>query len=192
VPSRPTLFVQTGDHDWPEGPTFWRPDGNPIRIVGAQAIKTYPQASWMQLDVEAGEILVRLQGSDDVVARFTIDPKFTPKTRRVDLLRSTMRLSVDSDAIMFRVQGRYGSDDFIRNSGSIWLVEGRRQRVDAYYPNGKHEVIFEGIPTTVAQPSTPTRGERIALIPILIAWSLLGIVAFWRHRTNRRPWDTGD
>jgi hypothetical protein len=174
--------------------TFWRPDGTAISVVMVTALATAPEwnLARVELDAHDGDILVRLPGSDEVVGRYTIDSTFRPQTRSVEVLSAARTLWLDSDAVFFLT----GPDEsyLVRNTGSIHIAAGQRHHIVALYANGSRELIYEGIPVareaeTKPAPREPAPRAQFFPLPVVIAWSLLGVFALWRHRTNRRQSD---
>jgi hypothetical protein len=191
VPSHPSLFVHVGSDGPSEMPLFATPDGQPIRIANVTSIQSSDHG-WnlkrIDLDIETGEIVVRYPGKAIPVARYTVDPSFTPKTRTVEVRPAGITLWIDSDAVVFRVDDRNIYPDQFNNA-RVYVSTGRRQRITALYPNGTEEVIYDGVPTDRREREEKrgirTRPGELPLWPLAIVMLLLALGAWARYATPK-------
>lgn len=170
VPARPSFFVHVGKGPKDLGPTgmplFLTPDGTPIRIARIVPIQ---RGNWnlqrVDLDIDHGVVVVRFAGrEEDYRPTYTVDPAFVPRTRTVELLPTGMTLSVDSDAVAFRVdRGSPWPVSF--NDGQVHL-SGKKQRVVALYPNGTEEVIYDGVPVAQSKIESDLDSRQNPVPPI--------------------------
>lgn len=192
VPSSPSFFVHLGTSGPHEIPLFSTGDGARIPIAKVVDIGTeYWNLKRVDLPINAGTVVVRYAGFDQVVATYTVDPAFVPRTRSVELLPSGMTLWIDSDAVGFRVNNDPLSPMRL-NDGRVHVETGVKQHVVALYPNGSEEVIYDDVPVDRTEPddegppppcvvyrSPPPDG------PVLLVLLLLGLAAFASFATPR-------
>lgn len=97
VPPFPSFFVHYGDDD---EVTFRTSDGLPIPF---RQVELYGLRNVVRVDLDVAEGAIIVETPDEQI-QYTIDPAVRPRTRHVDD-SSSEELSIDSDAVAFRIDG---------------------------------------------------------------------------------------
>jgi MYXO-CTERM domain-containing protein len=152
VASQPRVFVHLGTDSPPGMPTFFALDGS---VVASHAT---PVDDFIQvdLDVDEGMVLVRFAGDRRASEILVVDTGLSGTTRSVNIERreSEAQLSVDSDAVAFRIERFPGEAELWPNVGLVFIDADRYARVTALYSDHREEVIFDYVPSRPGEMPT--------------------------------------